>query len=128
MILAVLNQKGGAGKTVLSTNLAGAFQKSGASLLLIDSDFQGSSILWRALSLEGYPKVVQATTPSAIRIVEFIRGKNLPQNAIVPLPANKIGNTYCIEAQTLQRWQLGQCTVNDLFPWQHACHTSQRKH
>ena len=62
------------------------------------------------------------------RIVEFIRGKNLPQNAVVPLPANKIGNTYYIEAQTLQRWQLGQCTEDDLFPWQRACRTSRPKH
>lgn len=66
MILAILNQKGGAGKTVLSTNLAVAFQKGGADVLLIDSDFQGSSLLWRALSPEGYPKVVHATTPEAI--------------------------------------------------------------
>ena len=66
MILAILNQKGGAGKTVLSTNLAVAFQRSGVEVLVVDSDFQGSSVLWRALSPEGYPKVVHATTPDAI--------------------------------------------------------------
>ena len=62
MILAILNQKGGAGKTVLSTNLAVAFQKSGARVLLVDSDFQGSSLLWRALSPDEYPRVMHATT------------------------------------------------------------------
>lgn len=66
MILAILNQKGGAGKTVLSTNLAVAFQKSGVEVLLVDSDFQGSSLLWRALSPDEYPRVVHATTPGAI--------------------------------------------------------------
>ncbi len=66
MILALLNQKGGAGKTVLSTNLAVAFQRSGAGVLLIDSDFQGSTLLWRALSPEDYPRVVHATEPGAI--------------------------------------------------------------
>ena len=66
MILAILNQKGGAGKTVLSTNLAVSFQRSGADVLVVDSDFQGSSVLWRALSPESYPKVVHATTPGAI--------------------------------------------------------------
>lgn len=67
MILALLNQKGGCGKTVLSTNLAVAFQRSGASSRIIDSDFQGSAILWRALSPDGYPTVVHATTPAEIR-------------------------------------------------------------
>ncbi|MFQ5571409.1 MAG: ParA family partition ATPase [Rhodothermales bacterium] len=76
MILAILNQKGGAGKTVLSTNLAVAFQKSGAEVLLVDSDFQGSCVLWRALSPEGYPKVVHATTPGAIR--EATRASQAP--------------------------------------------------
>ncbi len=66
MILALLNQKGGAGKTVLSTNLAVAFQRSGIDVLLVDSDIQGSSLLWRALSPEDYPKVVHATEPGAI--------------------------------------------------------------
>ena len=66
MILAVLNQKGGAGKTVLSTNLAVAFQRSGARVVLIDSDFQGSTLLWRALAPEDYPEVIHATTPDAI--------------------------------------------------------------
>ena len=66
MILAILNQKGGAGKTVLSTNLAVSFQRSGADVLVVDSDFQGSSVLWRALSPEDYPKVVHVTKPDAI--------------------------------------------------------------
>ncbi len=67
MILAILNQKGGSGKTVLSTNLAVAFQQGGAPSRIIDSDFQGSAILWRALSPDGYPAVVHATTPAEIR-------------------------------------------------------------
>ncbi|MGC8483722.1 MAG: AAA family ATPase [Thermodesulfobium sp.] len=33
MIVAILNQKGGAGKTTLSTNLARAFQMGGMILL-----------------------------------------------------------------------------------------------
>jgi chromosome partitioning protein len=47
-IIAVLNQKGGAGKTTLSTNLARALQLAGDKVLLVDSDPQGSSRDWNA--------------------------------------------------------------------------------
>lgn len=47
-VIAVLNQKGGSGKTTISTNLARSFQLAGNDTLLIDSDPQGSSMDWYA--------------------------------------------------------------------------------
>lgn len=45
-VIAVLNQKGGAGKTTIATNLARAFQLAGQDTLLVDSDPQGSARDW----------------------------------------------------------------------------------
>ena len=46
MIVALLAEKGGTGKTTLATNLAGMRVSGGRTVLLIDADRQGSAHFW----------------------------------------------------------------------------------
>src|ERR1700722_8401911 len=46
MIFALLQQKGGGGKTTLATHLAGALASPQTSVLVIDADPQGSALDW----------------------------------------------------------------------------------
>jgi len=48
MIIGVLNQKGGVGKTTMSVNIAAELARRGDRVLLIDADSQGSSLDWAA--------------------------------------------------------------------------------
>lgn len=65
-IIAVLNQKGGTGKTTLATNLAVAGTRRGLRVLLVDSDRQGSARDWHAAGDGCGVQIIAADTPSSV--------------------------------------------------------------
>jgi chromosome partitioning protein len=61
MIIALLNQKGGVGKTTLATHIAGELALRGARVLLLDADPQGSALDWtQRRSQQGLPRLFSA--------------------------------------------------------------------
>jgi len=57
-VTAVINQKGGAGKTTLAMNLAAGLARRGDTLV-IDLDPQGSSRQWAGMGKEAFPATVE---------------------------------------------------------------------
>ena len=58
MIVALLNQKGGVGKTTLATHIAGELALRGQHVVLLDADPQGSALDWsQQRAREGLPRL-----------------------------------------------------------------------
>ncbi len=68
MIIGVLNQKGGVGKTTVAINLASTLAKSGLRILLVDADPQASAMAWSSTrEIEPLFPVVGMAKPSLHR-------------------------------------------------------------
>jgi chromosome partitioning protein len=97
MLVAVLQQKGGVGKTTLSTNLAAAAHVAGSRTLLLDMDRQGSALEWSVARREGSPleglTVTKADKPLVLpRFREITHGYDM---AFVDGPARLGEITRC---------------------------------
>lgn len=106
MIIGVLNQKGGAGKTTLSTSLAHSLKLRGLSVLLIDADPQGSARDWNERNGGTVVPVIgldRETLPIDIRTVknhyDYVVIDGAPQVARLAAAAVKASDVVLIPVQ-----------------------------
>ena len=105
-VIAVLNQKGGSGKTTIATHLARALQLDGADVLLVDSDPQGSARDWAAVREDQPLTVVGIDRPTidrdvknVARKVDFVVIDGAPQAADLAVSAIKAADFVLIPVQ-----------------------------
>jgi len=104
-VIAVLNQKGGSGKTTIATHLARALQLDGADVLLVDSDPQGSARDWAAVREDQPLTVVGIDRPTIERDLKNIARKDFvvidgaPQAADLAVSAIKAASFVLIPVQ-----------------------------
>lgn len=104
-IIAVLNQKGGAGKTTIATHLARAYQLEGKSVLLIDSDPQGSARDWAAMREDQPVSTVGIDRPTierdikSLAAVDWVIIDGAPQAQDLAVSAMKAADFVLIPVQ-----------------------------
>jgi chromosome partitioning protein len=104
-VIAVLNQKGGSGKTTIATHLARALQLDGADVLLVDSDPQGSARDWAAVREDHPLTVVGIDRPTIDRDLKQIAKKDFvvidgaPQASDLAVSAIKAASFILIPVQ-----------------------------
>jgi len=104
-VIAVLNQKGGSGKTTIATHLARALQMDGADVLLVDSDPQGSARDWAAVREDQPLTVVGIDRPTIDRDLKNVARKDFvvidgaPQAADLAVSAIKAADFVLIPVQ-----------------------------
>ena len=105
LVIAVLNQKGGSGKTTIATHLARALQIDGADVLLVDSDPQGSARDWAAVREDQPLTVVGIDRPTIERDIknlvrkDFVIIDGAPQAADLAVSAIKAASFVLIPVQ-----------------------------
>lgn len=104
-VIAVLNQKGGSGKTTIATHLARALQLGGAEVVLVDSDPQGSARDWAAVREDQPVPVIGIDRPTIERDLKTLARKDFvvidgaPQAADLAVSAIKAANFILIPVQ-----------------------------
>ena len=104
-VIAVLNKKGGSGKTTIATHLARALQLQGSSVLLVDSDKQGSARDWSAVDESNPVTVIGLDRPTLDRDLKNISDKDFvvidgsPQATDLAVSAIKAADFVLIPVQ-----------------------------
>ncbi len=102
--LAIVNQKGGSGKTTTAVNLSAALGERDRSVLLIDLDPQGSASMWCGIS-DGGKGLLDALT-GASELADLITPTLIPGVSVIPCSTWLAGAEKALAAHNAADTQL----------------------
>ncbi len=105
-VVAIVSQKGGAGKTTLALHIAVAAERAGLSAAILDMDPQGTAERWSEWRKEEPPAVVAAKATTLARRLEQARAGN---GDIVVIDTPPLAQTEAREAARIADLTLIPC-------------------
>jgi chromosome partitioning protein len=87
-IIAVLNQKGGVGKTTTAINLSGYLAKNGKTVLLVDADPQGNATSGLGLDKAQYKYTSYDMLVHNVAMQDVIQTSHIPNLSVIPANSN----------------------------------------
>jgi chromosome partitioning protein len=108
---ALVQQKGGCGKSTIATNLAVTAQSDGETVLLVDLDPQSNALLWSNARQDDQPMVMDALPENLTKVLEAASGLGVTL-AIIDTPS-KIDSTALLAIRASD--MIVTPTTSDLF-------------
>ncbi|HVV25795.1 MAG TPA: ParA family protein [Candidatus Saccharimonadales bacterium] len=90
-IIAVVNQKGGVGKTTTAINVAAQLAGKQSSVLLVDLDPQGNATSGLAIPRESTPQTTYDMLCRGVPLVNIVQNTNVAQLFVLPANNNLAG-------------------------------------
>ena len=100
-VIAVISQKGGAGKTTLALHLAAAAEEAGRTALVIDLDPQATASQWASWREDAPPVVIDSAPPRLAAKIEQARGQGVDFIVIDTPPHADSAASAAVEAADL---------------------------
>jgi chromosome partitioning protein len=115
-VIAVINQKGGVGKTTTTINLAAYLAKTGQSVLVVDSDPQGNATSGLGINKQTLDSTLYEVLFGRRQLVEVVQSTTMPQVYVAPsnasLASAEVDMVSAMSRETMLKKALATATAD----------------
>jgi chromosome partitioning protein len=115
-IIAVVNQKGGVGKTTTAINVAAQLADDGKSVLLVDIDPQGNATSGLGIAKEGHGTTYDLLNGSA-QLADVVQETHVAQLFVLPANADLAGAEVELVSKAKREFTLAEALKSGIYDY-----------